>query len=296
MANDKHKVKSVKFIGRTPIQDKGFRGLIKNILEKNDLKSIIYNVEDGNVNIFIWGDDNDINSSLEQIQKETRQKDMEFEPKIEDLSVNIPPPSGIFIVEDTEKDKERKFDKGIELLTDIGNRIQGIEKDIENALINIKQDKISNEWNCNKVPISKEGNQGIIITTNNIYEKRKIVKMRSELEYVKIYDIKLILKYNNGQEISDDAEIIIQKQKTSDSDSPEAGYHIATCKYEDLKRKFILDKEIKLYFQESIVLYLKKEYIQDSIQLEDILFTVDICTNIKKEKEREEQLRRFGQL
>lgn len=291
--------KFIKLIGKTAIQDVGFRGIIKNILEKNDLKGIIYNVEDGNVNIFVWGNENTIKNSLIQIQAEAKQKDIIFEsPKIEDLSVNISPPSGIFIIEDTEKDEKRKFDKGIELLTAaekhmqgieslLGNEIRNIKRDLENALINIKQDKISSEWDCHKVIISKKGRNGVIIRTDRLnLEHTEIISMTSKLDCVKIYGIKLILRDNNGQEPSDAAEITIWKQKTSDPSEP-SGISLAVCKYVDIKKGFTIDKKNNFYFQESIVLHLQQEYIQRDIQLEDVTFMGEICANIKKEKEIE---------
>ena len=294
--------KFIKLMPKTAIQDVGFRGpIIKNILNKNDLKGIIYNAEDGSVNILIWGNENTINNSLTQILTEAEHKDILFEHEIKDLSVDISPPSGIFILEDTEKDTVRKFDKGLELLTignkhmdDIEKEIRHIKRDIEEALINIKQDKISSEWDCHKVTLTKKGYKGVTIRADMIDLKHiEIVSMTSVSDCVKIYGIKLTLRYNNGQEPSDNAEIIIWKQKTSDPSEP-SGQRLTTCKYEDIKKGFTPDKKISLSFQESIALHLQQEYIQRDIQLEDVIFKSEICTNIKKEKDREEPAKKFG--
>lgn len=285
--NDKeNNVTFVKLVAKAAIQDVGLRGpIIKNNLDKNNLRGIIYNVEDGNVNMLIWGDEKIINESLRQIKIDAEMKGRMFEPEIGHLSVNILPPQGVFVLEDTEKDKDRKFDKEVESLTAVNRHMQNIEEELRNIKIqidDISTDLDPREWRCTTVKISKAGyDDSVEIKTPQLDPQHgEIVSLKSLSDYIRIYDIKLIL---DGHELSEDALIMIQKRKNSDGSFANAGMHLDTCKYKELRDIFSPINPIILHRQENVALFFKTT--QKDVQLKDVWFTAKICTKIKKEKD-----------
>jgi acylphosphatase len=285
--------KVIRFIGKTDIQDVNFRLLINDILKEKDLKGIIYNTEDGNANIYVWGDDDVINNSLSQIKDEAMQKNIMFESEIENLSINTPPPPGVFILDtDTEKDKERKLDKGLA-------RLNSIAKDVRDIITIFSELRnTSFDWNCRRRIITKENYKDFIkidigqVPGNIVID---YIKLHPICDCIKIptygdYGIKLILK--DGEEnIQDDAEIIVWRQTPSDPNKEQ----LANLNYGQLKSgKFKFGHDIHISDREYIAFYFEKWQAKKGIILADFEFVVDVCTNLKKERTEKELNKKYG--
>ncbi len=140
------------------------------------------------------------------------------------------------------------------------------------------------DWNCRKKIITEKDNNNYvkIEATKNAF----IVLVPGAItNRIKIpaggeYGLELTLKDTDGTDLPDKVIITLWKQKQHlfDNSIP-SGEWLEDCTYEELKRKFTPRNEIIISPDELLAFYIKgNEYIKKGIRVENIRFTVDLCT------------------
>jgi len=140
--------------------------------------------------------------------------------------------------------------------------------------IDVKNIGKPKEWDCRDDILTKA--DGDYIKTNSKgFGINAIITIKpvSTEQRIIVNRIKLTLKDADNNEISDDTIFVLRKGDETIGNYSEIGKYT----YGDLKREVTLQNKASLSFYETLVIYLKENYVGKEINPETIIFYVDSC-------------------